>query len=152
MEAARRYHLPIALTEVHIGCADEEEQVRWLHDAWTICEQLAASGVPIHAVTAWALFGSYDWDTMMTRGGNTYESGAFCLRSGTPRPTRIAEYIRTRTGRSAERMAVDARRGWWHRPERLLYGPGLPCIPSGTLRDNTPHTFPARTTAREARA
>jgi dTDP-4-dehydrorhamnose reductase len=107
--------------------------------------------VPIQAVTAWALFGSYDWDTMMTRGGNTYESGAFCLRSGAPRPTRIAEYIRARTGRSPSIPLVDGKRGWWHRPERLLYGPGSPCTASGNLRENIPPTYAAGTTAREAR-
>jgi|SRR5688572_12276977 len=48
-----------ALTEVHIGCA-QDEQVRWLHEAWTTCEQLAASGVDVRAMTAWALLGSSD--------------------------------------------------------------------------------------------
>ena len=130
LEAARRYHLPLALTEVHIGC-EVEEQVRWLHDAWTTCEQLAASGVPIQAVTAWALFGCYDWDTLMTREGS-YESGAFCLRSGRPRPTALAEYIRATTKRNGlERIPAlsTGRHGWWRRHDRLLYGSGAPCSP-----------------------
>jgi dTDP-4-dehydrorhamnose reductase len=127
LDAARRYSLPIALTEVHIGCT-EDEQVRWLHEAWTTCERLAADGVPVRAVTSWALLGCYDWDTLLTRGGNTYESGAFCLRSGTPRPTAVAEYIRAVTRRrGAVELAALAGHvhGWWRRPERLLHAARL---------------------------
>jgi dTDP-4-dehydrorhamnose reductase len=122
VEAARRYRVPIALTEVHIGCT-EDEQVRWLHDAWTICAQLEASGVPVRAVTSWAMLGSYDWDTLLTRGGNHYESGAFCVRSGTLRPTAVAEYIRALTQQCgvAEIAALTGgEQGWWRRPDRLL--------------------------------
>jgi dTDP-4-dehydrorhamnose reductase len=146
MEAARRYRRPLALTEVHLGC-DEDEQIRWLHEAWTTCEQLAASGVAIQAVTAWALLGCYDWDTLMTRGGNTYESGAFCLRGGAPRPTALAEYIASLTGRvTLDRGAKlsAALPGWWRRDERLLHGPGVPCgtrWESITARSSTGTTF-----------
>ena len=146
MEAARRYRLPLALTEVHLGC-EEDEQIRWLHEAWTTCEQLAASGVAIQAVTAWALLGCYDWDTLMTRGGNTYESGAFCLRGGAPRPTALAEYIASLTGRvTLDRGAKlsAALPGWWRRDERLLHGPGVPCgtrWESITARSGTGTTF-----------
>jgi dTDP-4-dehydrorhamnose reductase len=130
MEAARRYDLPIALTEVHLGC-EVDEQIRWLHEAWTICEQLAASGVPIEAVTAWALFGAYDWDTLMTADGDTYESGAFCLRSGQPRATALAAFIKllAKGNRPAREASRPHASGWWHRPDRLLHGPGLPCRP-----------------------
>jgi dTDP-4-dehydrorhamnose reductase len=136
-DAAHRYHRPVALTEVHIGCT-EDEQVRWLHEAWTVCAQLEASGIPLRAVTAWALLGSHDWDTLLTRGGDTYESGVFCVRNGTPRPTALAEYITAVT----HRRRVDhipalahGAQGWWHRPERLLHGPGLPCNPWRPARD-----------------
>jgi dTDP-4-dehydrorhamnose reductase len=130
MAAARRYTRPVVLTEVHIGCT-EEEQVRWLHEAWTTCEQLAASGVDVRAVTAWALLGSYDWDTLLTAGGDTYESGAFCLRSREPRPTAVAEYISAQT-RGRDVLNLPALRsgtpGWWRRPERLQHGTELPCV------------------------
>jgi dTDP-4-dehydrorhamnose reductase len=129
LDAAKRYRQPIALTEVHIGCT-EDEQIRWLHEAWTVCEQLAASGVPIRAVTAWALFGCFDWDTLLTRGTNNYESGAFCLRTGTPRPTAVAEYL-TAIGHQQSLGSIAAlaagAQGWWQRPERLVHGPGMPC-------------------------
>jgi dTDP-4-dehydrorhamnose reductase len=127
LDAARRYQLPVALTEVHIGCT-EDEQVRWLHEAWTTCEELAAQGVPLRAVTSWALLGSYDWDTLLTRGGDTYESGAFCLRAGKPRPTAVAEYVRAVTQRPGD-ARIPARMhdipGWWRRPERLTYAERL---------------------------
>jgi dTDP-4-dehydrorhamnose reductase len=131
IEAAQRYRRPVALTEVHLGCT-EDEQVRWLHDAWTTCEQLAASGVNVRAVTAWALLGCFDWDTLLTAGGNSYESGAFCVRQGNLRPTAVAEYIRTLTqegnvlGLNALREGIE---GWWRRPERLLHGVSMPCRP-----------------------
>jgi dTDP-4-dehydrorhamnose reductase len=133
--AAMRYRRPVVLSEVHIGC-DEHEQVRWLHEAWTTCEQLAASGVDVRAVTAWALLGCYDWDTLLTAGGDTYESGAFCLRGGSPRPTAVAEYIEALVhGRDV--MSLPALRegveGWWRRPERLLHEQAQPCVAEGWM-------------------
>ena len=41
-EAAKRYQIPLALTEVHIGCT-EDEQVLWLHEAWNTAVGLAAT-------------------------------------------------------------------------------------------------------------
>jgi dTDP-4-dehydrorhamnose reductase len=143
--AARRYGRPVVLSEVHIGCG-EDEQVRWLHEAWTTCEQLAASGVDVRAVTAWALLGCYDWDTLLTAGGDTYESGAFCLRGGSPRPTAVAEYIDKQV-HGGDVLSLPALRdgveGWWRRPERLLYDEGRPCI--ADCRNEAPGHRVART-------
>jgi dTDP-4-dehydrorhamnose reductase len=128
LAAARRYDRPVALTEVHLGCA-EDEQVRWLHEAWTTCEQLAARGAPVCAVTSWALLGCYDWDTLMTTGGDTYESGAFCLRGGRVRATQVARYIQTLTsgGDVSQLPALkESGEGWWRRPERWLARAGVP--------------------------
>ena len=130
LAAAQRYGIPIALTEVHIGCT-ADEQVRWLHEAWTVCEQLAASGVDVHAVTSWALLGSYDWNTLLTAGGDSYESGAFCLSDGSPKATAVADYIRART-RNEDVLALPALRagleGWWRRAGRLSVEAGMPCM------------------------
>jgi dTDP-4-dehydrorhamnose reductase len=122
-EAARRYRLPLALTEVHIGCA-EDEQVRWLHEAWTTCEQLAARGIDIRAVTTWALFGCYDWDRLLTTDRGHYESGAFCLRGARPRPTNVATYVAALAAgrRCTELEDFLSSEGWWRKPERLIYG------------------------------
>ena len=100
---------------------------------------LAASGVPVQAVTAWALFGCYDWDTLMTREG-AYESGAFCLRSGKPRPTALADYIRATTRRNGlERITAlsSGAHGWWRRHDRLLYGSGMPCSTRSLTMDSS---------------
>ena len=132
--ASTRYGAPISLTEVHIG-AGEHDQVRWLHRAIAVCKQLAEEGVDVRAVTAWALLGSFDWDTLLTRGGDTYEPGAFCLRSGTPRLTVLGEYVAA-IGNSRERPAwcseILSTDGWWGRPERLLYGAARGTTPLAT--------------------
>jgi dTDP-4-dehydrorhamnose reductase len=131
LAAAQRYHRPVALTEVHLGCS-EDEQVRWLHEAWSICEQLVASGVGVPAVTAWALLGSFDWDTLLTSGGENYEAGAFRVGDRGLQATSLAEYIHAQTAghdvrrHPALREGVD---GWWRRPERLRLDGGLPCTP-----------------------
>jgi dTDP-4-dehydrorhamnose reductase len=126
-DAWRRYGIPVALTEVHIGCT-EDEQVRWLHDAWTTCAKLAATGVEIRAVTAWALLGSFDWNSLLTRASGHYEAGAFCVRGGEPRSTALADYIRSLTsGKTTGEIAkILATQGWWRQPQRLLYGTEFP--------------------------
>ena len=53
LEAWRRYGLPLAATEVHLGCT-REEQVRWLVEVWNAAEQLRGEGADIRAVTWWA--------------------------------------------------------------------------------------------------
>jgi dTDP-4-dehydrorhamnose reductase len=63
-EAWERYHLPIAMTEVHLG-GPRDEQLRWLSEAWNTCLELQAlEQIDIRAVTAWLLFGAYDWNTL----------------------------------------------------------------------------------------
>jgi dTDP-4-dehydrorhamnose reductase len=121
LKAARRYGIPIVLGEVHLGCS-EDEQVRWLHDAWTTAEQLEARGIDIRAITAWALLGCYDWDSLVTRERGSYESGAFCLRGSEPRPTALAAYVAARTARcnGGPPPVVDGE-GWWRRPERRIF-------------------------------
>jgi dTDP-4-dehydrorhamnose reductase len=76
VEAWRRYGLPVAITEAHLGCT-REEQMRWLAEAWDGAHQAAAQGADVRAVAAWALLGSWDWDTLLTRAdGRHYEPGA----------------------------------------------------------------------------
>ncbi len=112
-EAWARYGRPIALTEVHNGCT-REEQVRWLDQAWSAAREAAARGVDLRAVTAWALFGSQGWDTLLTQPG-TYEPGAFDVSSGIPRETALAQAIRAQSA-----VAVDGE-GWWQRSLRLTH-------------------------------
>ena len=92
-------------------------------------QNLAATGVDVHAVTAWALLGSFDWDCLLTRESGHYEPGAFCVKGGEPRPTALAGYIRSLTS-SCETPVEIARilstQGWWRQPHRLLYGTQFP--------------------------
>lgn len=134
-EAWDRYGLPVAVTEVHNG-STREEQLRWLAEAWASARRLREDeGVDVRAVTAWALLGSYDWDSLLTRQSGHYEPGLFDVRGGgRPRPTALARMVReiTRTGTAAH-PTLDAP-GWWHREERYLWGPPSPCCPTSLPR------------------
>jgi dTDP-4-dehydrorhamnose reductase len=124
-ETWERYGLPIAVTEVHLGCT-REEQLRWLKEVWDGAVSLRDEGVDVRAVTAWSLLGAYDWNSLVTRAEGYYEPGVFDLRGPRPRPTAIARMIRDlATGHKPDHPLLDTP-GWWHRPERLLY-PSVSC-------------------------
>ena len=121
--AWERYRLPIALTEVHMGCT-REEQLRWFQEAWLAANKARLAGCDVRAMTAWSLFGAYNWNTLLTRTDGNYECGAFDVRSAQPRPTALARLIRTATkGREPLDAHLDTL-GWWQKPERILYGAG----------------------------
>ena len=65
-EAHNRYALPIVLSEVHLG-STVDEQMRWFHEAWQAARTTRERGMDIRAVTAWALLGSFDWNSLVTR-------------------------------------------------------------------------------------
>ena len=71
-----RYHLPLALTEVHLG-GEQSDEVLWWAEAWDDANSAIASGIPVEAVTSWAAFGSCDWDTLMCSRSRTYRPGCF---------------------------------------------------------------------------
>lgn len=121
-EAWARYGRPLAVTEVHNGCT-REEQVRWLADAWDTASRLRDRGAPIEAVTAWALLGSHDWNSLLTRRLGHYEPGVFDLRSGAPRATAAAALLKSLTEPGRERPAAAAGPGWWRRDIRLSFQP-----------------------------
>jgi dTDP-4-dehydrorhamnose reductase len=124
-ETWERYGLPLAVTEVHLGCT-REEQLRWLKEVWDGAVSLRHEGVDVRAVTAWSLLGAYDWNSLVTRAEGYYEPGVFDLRGPRPRPTAIARMIRDlATGQLPDHPVLDTP-GWWHRPERLLY-PSVSC-------------------------
>jgi dTDP-4-dehydrorhamnose reductase len=118
-DAWTRYRLPLAVTEVHIGCT-REEQLRWLWQAWKTGRQLRAGGMDLRAVTAWALFGSFDWNSLLTANAGDYEAGAFDVRHPTPRRTALAKLIgAVATGTEFHPAAVLEQPGWWQRADRL---------------------------------
>src|SRR5439155_15412267 len=92
-EAWTRYGLPLAVTESHNGCT-REEQVRWVREAWDTARRLRGRGVEVQAITAWALLGTFDWNSLLTRNHGHYEVGAFDVRAPQPRPTAVAAELK----------------------------------------------------------
>lgn len=136
-ESWERYRLPLAVTEAHMGCT-RDEQMRWLAEVWSDACALGAEGVDVRAVTVWALFGSFDWDSLVTRDAGRYEPGAFDVRSPRPRPTATAHLIRD-LARGVERAhPVLAAPGWWRRLDRLTYSPQRPHARGWQAKDKAP--------------
>jgi dTDP-4-dehydrorhamnose reductase len=133
MAAWARYAIPVALTEVHLSCT-RDEQVRWLVEAWSAARRARDDGADVRAVTAWALLGSHEWNSLVTRRQGHYESGVFDARSDPPRATHLASVVaELASGRVPDHPVLD-RPGWWRRPQRLLHraggatGAGAPSI------------------------
>ena len=122
VDAWRRYRLPVAMTEVHLGCT-REEQGRWLLEAWRGAHEARRQGASVVAITSWALLGSFDWDSLVTESRGYYEPGAFDVRSASPRPTHVASIIRDLALGITPAHAALAPKGWWRRPSRLCYAP-----------------------------
>ena len=122
-EAWTRYGRPLAVTESHVGCT-REEQVRWVREAWATATRLRGRGVDVQAVTAWALLGTYDWNSLLTRQAGHYEVGAFDARADPPRRTALAAELK-RLADGGERPAHPGTLGpgWWRRDIRLQFRP-----------------------------
>jgi dTDP-4-dehydrorhamnose reductase len=135
-DAWTRYRCPVAITEAHLGCT-REDQLRWLHSVWSCANKARAAGIDVRAVTAWALLGSFDWDSLVTRMQRHYEVGAFDVRGPAPRPTAIAHLISDLASHSTPRHAPLIREpGWWERASRSPPISGTPLLitgASGTL-------------------
>jgi dTDP-4-dehydrorhamnose reductase len=138
-----RYHLPLAFTEVHLGCSPEE-QVRWLHEAWQASVAARADGIDVRAITPWSAFGACDWDSLLVEKRGHYEPGLFDVSGGCVRPTALAVVARelATTGRSTHPLAAAP--GWWRRENRLLYpardraGARVPSHVARRVRDGSP--------------
>ena len=115
-----RYHLPMCISEVHNGDT-REEQLRWLHDVWDGALRARAGGADVQAVTVWALLGSYDWPTLVTRDDGVYEPGVFDLRAPSPRPTALAHMTKDLATTGRHHHPVLEVPGWWRRPDRFTY-------------------------------
>jgi dTDP-4-dehydrorhamnose reductase len=133
-EAWERYELPLVVTEVHNGCT-REEQLRWLLEVWDAASTLRQQDVDVRAVTIWALLGTFDWNSLVTRAEGHYEPGAFDLRSPEPRPTALASMARELANGTSPTHPVLDMPGWWRRSKRLLY-PHL--LQGRTLRPSLP--------------
>ena len=117
-EAWDRYKRPLAITEAHLACT-REEQLRWFKEIWNAAQSLRDEAVDVRAVTAWAAFGSFDWNSLLTRDDGCYESGVFDLRGSVPRATALAKMMQTlAAGKDFDHPVLDSS-GWWRRFDRL---------------------------------
>jgi dTDP-4-dehydrorhamnose reductase len=111
-EVWARYGRTIAVTEVHLG-STREQQLRWLMSIHDAAVRARAAGVPVCAITAWAVFGLYDWHCLVTRYEGVYEPGLFDVRGPTPRPTALAAAVRALAAGDRPRHPTLAGPGWW---------------------------------------
>lgn len=125
LEAWRRYRRPLALTEAHLGCT-RDEQMRWLLQAWDGAQAARAQGADVRAVTAWAAFGTVDWNSLVTRKTGHYEAGLWDVRGPVPRETGLAAVARSLAAGERPSHPVLEGHGWWQRRLRLLYPPQGP--------------------------
>jgi dTDP-4-dehydrorhamnose reductase len=117
-----RYHIPLAITEAHLGCT-REEQLRWLKEAWDSARAAQAKGADVRAVTAWSLLGAYDWNRLVTVEAGSYEPGVFDVRSALPRRTALADMMTSLAARGRFEHPLLSERGWWRRSSRLHFPP-----------------------------
>ena len=114
-EAWVRYQLPLAVTECHLNCT-REDQMRWIKETWDTCCLLKRSGIPVVAMTAWSLFGSCDWDSLLVLQQGHYESGVFDTSNEQLRPTILAKMISSYAAGEAYHHPLLHTKGWWHQP------------------------------------
>jgi len=96
--AHERLGLPFGLSEVHVN-GDEPARVRWLEERFEDLSVLAAEGLPVRMLGAWAAFGLVDWDSLLTRRDDYREDGTFTFAGPgeRPRETAVAAVLRRMT-------------------------------------------------------
>ncbi|SJZ98035.1 family 1 glycosylhydrolase [Sediminibacterium ginsengisoli] len=130
-ETWQRYHIPIALTEVHMDCT-REEQLRWFNQACNASKAAIRNGADIRAVTAWSLLGAYDWNSLLVHRHKRYETGAFDLRKGNPRPTALARMVSKLSANSTYDHPLLPGKGWWDKA-RATKTQNIPILQSSPL-------------------
>ena len=91
--------------------------MRWFKEIWEAAARTIEKGIPVKAVTAWALFGACDWNSLLTKEAGHYESGAFDLR-GRPRPTALAKMMSVIGDCGQFEHPLLEEKGWWHHHKR----------------------------------
>jgi dTDP-4-dehydrorhamnose reductase len=112
--AWERFHLPLAITEAHLGCT-REEQMRWLVDVYDAATRARDAGADVRAVTAWSVLGAYNWHCLVTRDDGVYEPGVFDLRGPKPRPTALVRIVRALAAGERPQHPVLDGIGFWRR-------------------------------------
>ncbi|MCW3116129.1 MAG: dTDP-4-dehydrorhamnose reductase [Chitinophagaceae bacterium] len=112
-EAWQRYKSPMAVTECHLDCT-REEQLRWLSETWETACILKKDGIDIRAVTVWSLLGAYDWNSLLTKENDHYESGVFDVGSGRLCETALTKMIKSLTATGNYDHPLLSEKGWWN--------------------------------------
>lgn len=136
-----RYGIPLVLSEVHLGCDDPHEQIRWFKEMWDCALRCRELGIDLRAITAWSLLGAFDWHCMVTREHNCYEAGAFDVRGDAPVRTELGDFLRTVGQQGELEHPALAQPGWWRRAERLVYPP-VRCYPFVRCNDSSAVKLP----------
>ena len=114
LAAHARLGIPFALSEVHV-LGNERERARWLLQRFADAQAVAARGVPVVALGAWAAFGMIDWTSLLCREERFTEDGVFTCAGpgGIPQRTLVADVLAALAqGRVPEMPAEQA---WWER-------------------------------------
>lgn len=112
-EAWEQLQKEMAITEIHLHCS-REEQLRWFDENWQYLRELKKEGIPMKAMTAWALLGSFGWNRLLTEGKGAYETGVFDCSCGSIRPTALAKFVKQLSNNENSTHPVLNRHGWWH--------------------------------------
>jgi beta-glucosidase/6-phospho-beta-glucosidase/beta-galactosidase len=124
LEAWRRYEIPVAITEVHLG-GPVEEQIRWLATAWNGLLRARDQGANCIALTLWALLGSFYWNQLVSCDNGHYEPGVFDVSGGKPTRTELAGVVAQIARGEPPSHAALSRHGWWQHNSRICF----PCVP-----------------------
>lgn len=126
MEAWERYHIPIAITEVHT-MGHRDSQMRWLYQMWNAAKSARDLGAEVIAITAWSLLGTYDWNKLCTECEMFYEPGVFDLRSPDKRPraTGLSRLVKELAIKGDSTHPILQKDGWWKNERRILWAPEI---------------------------
>ncbi len=118
--AWQRYHLPMALSEVHV-IGNDWERVRWLLQRYDDVLAVRAEGIDVRAFGAWAAFGMVDWNSLLCTRGSGVEDGiyAFAGPGGEPVPTIVGDAIRALANGSQPPKAASI--GWWEQKHACVW-------------------------------
>jgi dTDP-4-dehydrorhamnose reductase len=139
-----RYRRPLALTEVQLA-GEPADQASWWLEAIASARTAAASGIPVRAVTAWSVFGAFDWASVLRDPRGAYEAGCYDVSpDGPPVQTALAGVVRA----SAAGLRRAERPGWWRRPDRVLYRPDARRVSRSSARAAGSRSSAGRSPAR----
>ena len=133
----------LAITECHID-STRDDQLRWIVQMWRAAKAAKNAGADIRAFTIWALFGAYDWNSLVTQSQGYYEPGAFDVRGPQPRPTAVAGLVRELASGKAPSHPVLNEPGWWLRAQRFFCSPvDFTCAPASVLPQAPAEALPS---------